>query len=118
MRDLIDQLVLRLDFRQIWWRWDPGTAGLWDRVYRGFNLLESITWMVIAILVAVRWFRNRRSSGELVYAFVFLLFGLTDLREAFEQSLGLVLVKGGVLASLLILRHCSVRRWYPNRRLY
>ncbi len=101
-----------------WWTYEPSTATVWDQLYRGFNLFEAGCWFVLAGLVLHRWMRHRRSGTEWVYALVFVLFGLTDVREAWEQSAGLVLVKGIVLVVLLVLRRQVMQRCYPAARVY
>lgn len=99
---------------QPWWTYDPQTTGTWGHVYRWFNLLEGTIWLVFAGLVLHRWRRHRKSRLEPVYALTFLLFGLTDYREASVQSAGLVLIKAAILVLLLGLRHL-VRRRYDSR---
>lgn len=101
-----------------WWTWNPATAGAWDRLYRTFNLLEGTAWFVFAGLVLWRWTRFRHSPLETVYAATFALFGATDLLEASQQSAPLVVVKGIVLVSLLLLRRIVRGRWYPASSLY
>lgn len=100
-----------------WWSWDPATAGTGDVVYRWFNLAEAGAWFVFATLALARWGRNRRSGLEVAYALAFVAFGLTDVREAWEQSAPLFAVKGLVLAVLLTLRWLLHRRHYPESRL-
>ncbi len=101
-----------------WWVWQPNTAGIGDRAYRGFNLFEGLIWWGFSGLVLRRWFVHRRSIGEWSYALAFFAFGLTDFREAYAQSAPLVLVKGGVLVWLLGLRHRATRVWYPGAKLF
>lgn len=100
-----------------WWVWDAATAGPGDVAYRAFNLAEAGAWFVFAALVLARWRRNRRSGLEIAYALAFAAFGLTDVREAWEQSASLFAVKGLVLAILLSLRWLLHRRHYPLSRL-
>ncbi len=101
-----------------WWVWQPETASLWDRVYRGFNLSEGLIWWAFGGLVLRRWFVHRRSPWEGGYAMAFVAFGLTDICEAYAQSAPLVAVKGLVLAWLLLMRHRATRVWYPGAKLY
>ncbi len=101
-----------------WWVWQPDTAGIGDRVYRGFNLLEGLIWWGFGGLVLRRWYWQRRSIGEWSYALAFAMFGVTDWREAYAQSAPLILVKGVVLVWLLVLRHRATRVWYPGAKLY
>ena len=100
-----------------WWIWDAATAGPGDIFYRWFNLVEAGAWFVFAALVLARWSRNRRSGLEIAYALAFVAFGLTDVREAWEQSAPLFAIKGVVLAILLVLRWLLHRRHYPESRL-
>ena len=79
-----------------WWTWDPRSAGVWDCVYRGFNMIEATVWVTLGGLVLARWVRNRNSRLEVVYAMTFIAFGLTDFAEAWRQS----------------------AMWYPASRLY
>jgi len=62
---------------------------------------EAIAWFVIALYVLARFYRFRRTSLELAYAGLFVLFGLSDLRESYVVQPWLILAKGGVLAGLL-----------------
>lgn len=101
-----------------WWIWQPETAGIGDWSYRLFNLFEGVAWLVFGALVLFRWHRNRRSPWEWAYALAFAAFGLTDVREAYAQSLGLVLVKGIVLIWLLLMRRRAMRVWYPGARVF
>jgi hypothetical protein len=118
MSEFSRELILNLDPSRMWWEWEPSTATVWDRCYRGFNLFEGICWIVFAVLVLRRWLQNRRSRWEWVYAVGFVAFGLTDFREAWAQSTGLVLVKGVILVGLMTLRSRATRVWYPGSRLY
>lgn len=101
-----------------WWTYDPSAAGPWDALYRGFNLFEAGCWFLFASLVARRWWSYRRSGWELLYAGAFAAFGWTDVLEASSQSAPLVLVKGLILAALIVLRNRAVRTWYAGARLF
>jgi len=101
-----------------WWTWNAETAGVWDSVYRGFNLSEAAVWFLLAALVLRRWIRFRQSPLEGLYAAAFAIFGVTDLLEASQQSAALVAVKGIVLAAVLILRGIVRSRWYPASSFY
>lgn len=101
-----------------WWTWNPETATRWELVYRGFNVCEALTWFSLAVLVACRWTRHRKSPLELPYALAFATFGLSDLREAGSISATLVLAKAVNLGALLWLRRYVMRSWYPDSRLY
>lgn len=101
-----------------WWTYDPQRAAWGDLLYRGFNLFEAGCWFVFAALVLRRWMVHRRLPLELGYAALFVLFGLTDLHEAWQQSAGLVLVKGIILLLLLLTRRRVMSQGYPDARLY
>lgn len=75
-------------------------------------------WIVLAACVLARWARYRRSASEVIYSVSFLLFGLTDFREARVESAPLVVLKGLVLVLLLLLRKHVLARHYPDRRLW
>lgn len=109
---------MNTDWFQPWWVWQPVTAGVGDWAYRLFNLFEGLAWLFFGVLVVHRWFRNRRSIWELSYALAFVMFGLTDFREAYAQTLGLVLIKGVVLTWLMLARRRAIRVWYPGARVY
>ena len=100
-----------------WWTWNPRTAGAGDIAYRWFNLAEAAAWSAFGLAVLLRWSRYRHSPLEIVYAAAFVLFGLTDVREAWQQSALLFGLKGGVLAALLTLRRAIRRRYYGESRL-
>ncbi len=51
MSEFFRELILNLDPSRMWWEWEPSTATVWDRCYRGFNLFEGICWIVFAVLV-------------------------------------------------------------------
>ncbi|MBX3443717.1 MAG: hypothetical protein KF774_15015 [Planctomyces sp.] len=101
-----------------WWEWNSATASPWDWLYRTFNLAEATAWMTFAGLVLRRWLQHRHSPLELAYAGAFVTFGLTDVAEAWQHTLALLLMKGVVLVALLWLRAISMRRWHPGSRLY
>lgn len=101
-----------------WWTWNPETAGFGDYAYRWFNLVEAAAWFAFAALVFRRWKRKRHSRLELLYALSFVAFGLTDVAEAWQQSLPLLTLKGVVLAGFLMMRRRIRRKWYPESRLY
>lgn len=115
--EFLRELGRNLDFGRSWWVWRPEAASRWDWCYRYFNLFEGLCWVAFAVVVLRRWSRHRRSPWEWGYAGAFVAFGLTDFREAWEQSLGLVLVKGVLLGIVLAFRHRALRVWYPSSRL-
>ncbi len=101
-----------------WWVYDPDSVGVWGEIYRSFNLFEGIAWVVFAILVTRRYFQRGKTRWEIVYAVAFLLFGLTDFREAYVQSAPLVLVKGVILVILLQLRRYVIQTYSPTNYWY
>ncbi|MCA9078722.1 MAG: hypothetical protein KDA93_27105 [Planctomycetaceae bacterium] len=103
---------------QPWWTYDPQTTGTWGYVYRWFNLFEGTVWLVFGGLVLHRWRRHRKSPLEPMYALTFLLFGLTDFREAYVQSMGLVVLKGLILLALLAFRRHVMTKHYCDSRVY
>lgn len=109
---------MNTEWFQPWWIWQPETAGFGDWAYRVFNLFEGLAWFVFGVLVLHRWYRHHRSHWELAYAMAFFAFGLTDFREAYAQSLGLILLKGGVLIWLMLMRQRATRFWYPGARVF
>ena len=101
-----------------WWTWNRESAALGDWVYRCFNLFEAAAWFVFAFLVLDRWRRNRTARIEIAYSVSFAIFGPTDIAEAWQQSLPLLLIKGVVLVVLLTLRSWVRTNCYPTARLY
>ena len=101
-----------------WWTYDPQMAGGWGLAYRWFNLFEGAVWIVLGCLVLRRWLRCRRSRLEVAYGLTFVLFGLTDFREASVQTAALVAVKAIVLVVLFGVRYRVLRHHYPEHRLY
>jgi len=92
-----------------WWRYRPG-ADWYQQPYHWLNLIEGAIWLGVAGWVLIRWRRERRSSWlEPLYTLSFILFALTDFREALAVHSGLILLKGFILAAILILRN-AVRR--------
>ncbi len=107
-------------FWKTWWSWSrPGKEPYtWvDIVCRDFNFLEAASWFVFAILVLLRWRRNRSSSLELWYALAFLLFGVSDLIEAWVLTSWLLWWKGVNLVALYLLRRSVMRKFYPDAKL-
>lgn len=113
MHELLWQL-----WKTPWWVYDPQTAGQWGTIYRWFNLFEGTAWIMLAVCVLARWVRLRKSASEVAYAGAFVLFGLTDFREAWVESAPLVVVKGTVLVVLLSLRKHVLTRHYVDRKCW
>ena len=104
-------------FVKAWWAYDPDGEGR-GQVYHWFNLLEGVAWIVIASLVLRRYVRHRHSMLEPLYALAFFAFGLSDFVEAYRLSTWLILSKGMILFTLLLLRHYLLRRYYPKSKSF
>ncbi len=111
-------MILDLLWFRTWWRYRPGDPSGFSMPYHVFNLLEGAAWIVFGILVLVRYDRRGQSRLEIVYAFAFISFALTDFREAFALSSWLVWVKLANLVLLAQLRSTVIRRYYPESQLY
>lgn len=80
-------------------------------VYVWFNAIEAGLWGGIGLFVLVRCVRGRRLFVEVVYAFSFFAFGLTDLLEMHRLTVGLLALKLFVLMSILLSRHIVIRNY-------
>lgn len=109
--------MIDLLWTHVWWRYPP-RPGWESRLYHGFNLAEGAVWCVFAVLVLARWWRRRKSAGEIGYATAFLTFGLTDFIEAWISTSSLLWLKLLNLFVLFALRRRALSHWYPGRRLY
>lgn len=105
-------------FWATWWTYDPGDLSVHSIVVHWFNLFEGAVWIVFAALVVRRYLRFRHSSIEVAYAVSFVLFGLTDFREAYFVQSWLLWVKLVILVALFGLRRSVMRRFYPEHRVY
>ncbi len=108
-------------FVETWWTWDrpPGQVkSLQDHLCHYFNLCEATAWFIFAMLVFRRWLRYRRSSTEIAYLIAFLLFGVSDIIEAWKLTSWLLWWKVLNLAILLLLRRTIICRYYPDQRLF
>ena len=106
---------------ETWWSWDrPANLPLTfqDVACHYFNLFEATVWFVFAVLVAHRWWVYRRTSLEVVYAAAFVLFGLSDLVEAWNLTSWLLWWKLINLIVLFRLRNFVLKEHYPGQRLY
>lgn len=106
---------------ETWWAWKrPANLApsFQDLACHYFNLFEASVWFVFAGLVVYRWFRFRQSSLEIVYAIAFLVFGVSDVIEAWRLTSWLLWWKVANLILLFRLRQLVMRRYYPNHRLY
>ena len=86
-----------------WWYWEPSEASTGDWAYHLFNLAEATAWFVIAVVI-VRRSRQVSQWVDRWLAFTLLLFGLSDVAEAWMVSIALVAVKLMILITLLLLK--------------
>ena len=105
-------------FRKVWWQYDVTDTSWFSIVYHWFNIAEGVAWVVFAILVLMRFSQHRKSKLELWYAFTFLLFGITDFREAWQQSSPLIWIKLLILIALLWLRKVVLTKFYQEAKLF
>ena len=106
---------------ETWWSWNRTTnlpRTFQDIACHYFNLFEATVWFVFAVLVARRWWVYRRSSLEVAYAIAFVLFGLSDLVEAWNLTSRLLWWKLINLIVLFRLRNRVLKQHYPDQRLY
>lgn len=115
MDTLIDWL-----FTRQWWTYNP-SADWYAQPYHWINLVEGVFWLGFAVAVLRRWQKaGREHDGtlEVCYALAFVMFALSDFREAYAVHSWLILFKGVNLVVLLRLRWLVIRRWYPQSKTY
>lgn len=113
--------AIELLFFKTWWSWSGATNEpyTWtDIACRSFNFVEAVAWITFAALVLIRWRRHRRSNLELWYALAFVLFGISDVIEAWSLTSWLLWWKGANLVTLFQLRRHVMRQFYPAAKLY
>ncbi len=107
------------DWRNIFahtiWHSQHNRGNWFDVAYPAFNVVEALCWFGVALYVVRRAIKHNGSRFEFGYASLWFVFGLTDLREAYAQQIGLIAFKGLVLAALLLMRRRIIRR-YPGAR--
>ena len=103
---------------QVWWQWDSENPSVFSSCYHWFNIAEGSVWLIFGGLVLHRFLIERCSWIEPVYAGLFLTFGGSDFREAWEQSTWLIALKGLNILLLLPIRHHIMNRHYPASKLY
>jgi hypothetical protein len=101
-----------------WWAYDAAPTETFSQIHRTINLIEGTVWCLLAVLVLLRFARQRNSGLELLYAAAFLTFGLSDFREAVALQTRLIVAKGVNLVALVWLRRTVLRRYYPTSRTY
>lgn len=110
--------ILQILFTETWWAYDPQEQSAHSIFTHWFNFFEGVAWCLFAALVLRRYWKCRRSSIEILYAAAFVLFGLTDFREAYFVQSWLLWLKLVILVSLFLLRKSVMRRFYPESKLY
>jgi hypothetical protein len=85
---------------------DPNqqTWGFFYPFYIGFNALEALAWFSFGLFVAVRFIAHRKTWYEILYSLSFLAFGISDVMEIHQTTVGLLLAKGIILISILACR--------------
>lgn len=96
-------------------RTDWTSAGWGQQLYVGFNAVDALIWFSLAVFAWVRWAKNRRSSLEHLYAVSFLGFGVTDLLEMDRYTASLLLLKGFILATILLCRQLVLKHYLGRR---
>jgi hypothetical protein len=84
-------------------------------LYVGFNALEACAWFAFCLFVAVRYIRRRKTWYEILYSLSFLTFGVSDVMEMHHTTVGLLVAKGIILASILACRKVVLGS-YPGAR--
>lgn len=116
MSELTDTLFLKT-----WWTWNRAAnepISEIDYACHVFNLVEALSWFTFAVLVLVRWWRNRRSGSELWYALAFVVFGISDGIEAWILTSWLLWWKAINLLCLFLLRRHVMRQHYPLAKVF
>lgn len=112
------EFITHFLFFHTWFVYPPTRPEWYETLYHSFNLFEGAAWIVLSILVLVRYFHHRRTRLELLYAAAFFTFGLTDFQEAYRLQSWLILVKLINLIALFWLRSWIIRHHYPGSKLY
>lgn len=116
MPDLFEWLWLHT-----WWSYAGSEDPLHAEVYRWINLIEGLFWVGFAAAVLIRRAkqpRAKRSGIEFAYAAAFLLFAMTDFREAVALQTWLIWLKLVNLIALWWLRKRVMRDYYPDSKLF
>ncbi|MBS0202829.1 MAG: hypothetical protein JSS49_08025 [Planctomycetes bacterium] len=117
----MDNPALRILFYETWWSWNrpAGAPYTWMEIAgRGFNGVEATAWFIFAVLVFRRGLKYRRSKCELWYGVAFVLFGISDVIEAWILTSWLLWWKAINLVVLFSLRRSIMKRYYPDARVY
>ena len=111
----------RILFWQTWWSWSraENESYTWiDIACRNFNFVEATCWFVFAALVLRRSRKHHRSPLESWYAFAFILFGVSDVIEAWSLTSWLLWWKGINLVALYRLRRTVMTQFYPDAKVF
>lgn len=84
---------------------------LFETCYVYFNWFEAVSWFCLGAYVWGRYIKYRRTKLELIYGFYISVFGLTDVLEVYQLTVGLFLTKVLVLLSILVCRHYVVHEY-------
>lgn len=111
------------DLGQWFYRWsdfvlispDVRSWGFVYHLYVGFNALEACAWFAFCLFVAIRFAARRRTWYEVLYSLSFLVFGISDVMEMHHTTVGLLIAKGVILASILACRKVALG-FYPGAR--
>ncbi|WP_373652161.1 hypothetical protein [Schlesneria sp. DSM 10557] len=112
--------LLRVLWSETWWRWERPLGSpfmLSEIACHYFNFVEATAWLIFAVLVFRRWEIHRRSPMEVPYALSFVLFGISDVIEAWILTSWLLWWKAVNLIVLFLLRRMIMRN-YPGSRLF
>jgi hypothetical protein len=91
---------------------DQKTWGIVYHFYVDFNAFEAFAWFCFSAFVGGRFIARRKTWYEILYALSFFAFGVSDVMEIFQTTVGLLLVKGIILISILACRKV-VLQFYP-----
>jgi hypothetical protein len=91
------------------------TWGIVYLFYTGFNAIEALAWFFFCLFVAVRFTIHRKTGYEILYSLSFLAFGISDVMEIHQTTVGLLLAKGIILISILACRKVVLKS-YPQAK--
>ncbi|QDT36799.1 hypothetical protein Pan189_11620 [Stratiformator vulcanicus] len=102
------------------WSWLRDGDEPWGPAYFWFNVAEGLIWFGLGFYVLIRAYRRSWREGlspvETAYAVAFVVFGLTDLREAWICTPVLIIAKGLICATILLIRREITRRYYLSTK--
>ncbi|MCJ8346652.1 hypothetical protein MJH12_14005 [bacterium] len=86
--------------------------------YQWINRLEGSAWVVFSILSMRRYLKHKKNAIEPIYAFIFLIFGVSDYVEALMYPGWLGLLKFYTVGILLYCRSYLMRHHYKEAIVY